>query len=314
MQCPAWTQGIFTDGTRGFVSNPCPKTGERVSVFLQCPADASADRVYLRRLSDGAEEWIPMLREKEERGLARWRAEFTVRERVTRYWFALAGQDGLVFYTQAGPQDWVPGEAESFVLLADFVQPSWVRGAVMYQIFPDRFARSGKVPFPEDIPLKGWEEDPLPGHITGGREFYGGDLYGIIERIPWLKELGVTVLYLNPVFRAPSSHRYDCTDYFHVDGKLGGDEALAALSKALHREGMRLILDISINHTGIEHPWVKDHPDYYLHGEDGSLVCWCGFPSLPVLDYRNGEVRDLIYRGATSVLRKWLRPPYSADG
>lgn len=86
-------------------------------------------------------------------------------------------------------------------------------------------------------------------------DFYGGDLEGIKQKIPYLKELGVTALYINPIFEAPSVHKYDCIDYFHMGRHFGGDEALAELSRALHENGMKLILDISINHTGVEHKW-----------------------------------------------------------
>lgn len=163
-------------------------------------------------------------------------------------------------------------------------------------------------------------------------DFYGGDLEGVKEKIPYLKELGVTAVYLNPIFRAPSVHKYDCIDYFHVDPHFGGDEALAELSKALHENDMKLILDISINHTGTAHKWFnKDglyfdksegayhnpksrERGYYFFHEDNTYHGWYDNLGLPTLNYTSGSLRDIIYRAEDSVLKKWLKPPYSIDG
>jgi glycosidase len=95
--------------------------------------------------------------------------------------------------------------------------PAWVRDAFFYQIFPDRFARSASSPA-----LSGLEPWDAPPTATGKK---GGDLPGIVEHLDWLLELGVTALYLNPVFVSPANHRYHVSDYFHVDPLLGGDAA-----------------------------------------------------------------------------------------
>ncbi|WP_256738621.1 alpha-amylase family glycosyl hydrolase, partial [Cronobacter sakazakii] len=94
--------------------------------------------------------------------------------------------------------------------------------------------------------------------------FYGGDLDGICEKLPYLKKLGVTALYLNPIFSAPSVHKYDTADYRHVDPQFGGDEALLRLREKTREAGMRLILDGVFNHTGDTHPWF----DRQNHGTD----------------------------------------------
>jgi cyclomaltodextrinase len=120
--------------------------------------------------------------------------------------------------------------------------PDWVRDAVFYQIFPDRFARSGRVPAPG--PLEPWDEPPT------SHGFKGGDLLGIVDRLPYLQELGVTALYLNPIFASASNHRYHTYDYLAVDPLLGGDAALRELLDEAHARGMRVILDGVFNHTG----------------------------------------------------------------
>ena len=120
--------------------------------------------------------------------------------------------------------------------------PRWVRDAVFYQIFPDRFAASPRVVKPG--PLEAW--DVPPTHYG----FKGGDLLGIVDRLDYLQELGITALYLNPVFASASNHRYHTYDYYRVDPLLGGDGALRDLLDACHARGMRVILDGVFNHSG----------------------------------------------------------------
>ncbi len=120
--------------------------------------------------------------------------------------------------------------------------PDWVRDAVFYQVFPDRFASSPRVAKPG--PLEPWDAPPT------NHGFKGGDLLGIVERLPYLADLGITALYLNPVFAAAANHRYHTYDYFSVDPLLGGDGALRELLDAAHARGMRVVLDGVFNHTG----------------------------------------------------------------
>jgi cyclomaltodextrinase / maltogenic alpha-amylase / neopullulanase len=121
------------------------------------------------------------------------------------------------------------------------ITPEWVRDAVFYQVFPDRFARSGRVEAPG--PLESWDEPPT----TDG--FKGGDLYGVIDRLDHIQALGATALYLNPVFASASNHRYHTYDYYAVDPLLGGNEALRALIDACHARGMKVVLDGVFNHA-----------------------------------------------------------------
>jgi len=120
--------------------------------------------------------------------------------------------------------------------------PAWVRDAVFYQIFPDRFAKSSRVQKPG--PLEPWDAPPT------NHGFKGGDLLGIAEHLDYLTDLGVNALYLNPVFSSASNHRYHTYDYFQVDPLLGGNEALRELLDACHARGMRVILDGVFNHSG----------------------------------------------------------------
>jgi neopullulanase len=119
--------------------------------------------------------------------------------------------------------------------------PSWVKDAVFYQIFPDRFARSDRVPKPSN--LEAWESPPT---IYG---FKGGDLLGVTEHLDYLEALGIDAIYFNPIFQSAANHRYHTYDYYHVDPILGGDEAFREMLDAAHARGIRVVLDGVFNHA-----------------------------------------------------------------
>ena len=188
-----------------------------------------------------------------------------------------------------------------------------MRDQVYYQIFPDRFARSGRGPAPAHGTAAEWGAaiDPVRAAST----FYGGDLPGLTEKLPYLQdELGVSALYLNPVFASRSNHRYDTVDYFQVDVLLGGNQALVELRRATRTRGMRLVLDAVVNHTGAHHPWLAENPGWYARGDDARVLGWKGHASLPVLDFAVPDVADAVYAAPGAVLRHWLREPYAVDG
>lgn len=337
-----WLESVHSDGTAEFVSNPAPKLAETVMIRIRMYEDAPVKHVLLRTIPNGAERFSEMRISKRERGLVYYEAEMTMSENRMQYQFYLVCEDIVYFYTQKEITTYIPDHTYDFVLLADYVQPSWVKDAVFYQIFPERFCNGDPTNDVQDgeyqqdgwptIRMKSWEDKALTYEEGHCLDFYGGDLQGVKEKIPYLKELGVTAVYLNPVFFAPSVHKYDCLDYFHVDPHFGGDEALAELSAALHENGMKLILDISINHTGIAHKWFNrdavwfdksvgayhnpnsEERSFYFFGEDNSYHGWLGVQTLPTLNYTSEALRDVIYRREDSVLKKWLKPPYSIDG
>ena len=119
--------------------------------------------------------------------------------------------------------------------------PAWVRDAIFYQVFPDRFARSERVYKPGNL-----EEWGAPPTVHG---YKGGDLLGVVEKLDYLQELGVNAIYLNPIFSSGSNHRYHTHDYFRVDPLLGGDAALDELLTAAHARDMRVVLDGVFNHA-----------------------------------------------------------------
>ncbi len=151
----------------------------------------------------------------------------------------------------------------------DFDTPHWMRGGVMYHIFLDRFCR-GQGPaalHPGAVLNEDWEHGvppyaEKPGQPLANNVFFGGNLWGVIEKLDYLQKMGVTILYLSPLFTAASNHRYDTGDYETVDSLLGGEEAFAAFLTAAHAHGMRVVLDGVFNHTGDDSRYFNHYGHY----------------------------------------------------
>ena len=215
--------------------------------------------------------------------------------------------------------------------------PDWFGRGVSYQIFPDRFCRS-RVPDPAGLVgdrtvHENWQDTPEfrpdeRGEIRN-RDFFGGDLAGILSKLDYLKRLGVTTLYLNPIFEAASNHRYNTADYMAIDPMLGTAEDFRALCREAHARGMRVLLDGVFNHTGSASRYFnadgfypelgaaqsKDSPYYnwyhFTHWPD-SYDAWWGIKTLPAVEENQASYRDFIIRSEDSVVRHWLR--CGADG
>jgi cyclomaltodextrinase len=145
--------------------------------------------------------------------------------------------------------------------------PDWVKDAIFYQIFPDRFAKSGRNPA-SNLPFESWDSPPT---VYG---FKGGDLYGVIEKLDYLQELGINAIYFNPVFASASNHRYHTFDYFNIDPLLGGNDALRNLLDEAHKRGVRVVLDGVFNHASRGF-WQFHH--VLENGEGSPYVNWFYF-------------------------------------
>lgn len=158
--------------------------------------------------------------------------------------------------------------------------PAWAAGAVIYQIFPDRFANGDRGNDPDDVAP--WGSEPTR------RGFMGGDLAGITANADYLEGLGVDVVYLTPIFASPSNHRYDTVDYLAVDPMLGGDQAFGELVAELHRRSIRVLLDVSLNHV---HPRFAGFADLIASGEASAHHGWFAVSDWPVrVEYRPGLI------------------------
>ena len=212
----------------------------------------------------------------------------------------------------------------------NFQTPDWLEGGVMYQIFPDRFYNSGqpKTAVPSDRRLHSqWMEQPdwapnAQGKITN-TDFFGGDLHGIEEKLPYLKSLGVTCLYLNPIFESHSNHRYDTADYSKVDPLLGTEEDFSSLCAAAKKLGIRVVIDGVFSHTGSDSVYFNRegryptpgayrsqespyYPWYTFHPWPDSYDCWWNFDTLPNVKETDPSYNTYI-NGEEGIVRKWLR-------
>ena len=204
--------------------------------------------------------------------------------------------------------------------------PSWASGAVMYQVFPDRFARSQAADsrkLPDWAIAQGWSDEVIGTGPGTSEQFFGGDLKGIELHLDHLKRLGATILYLTPFFPAGSNHRYDASSFDAVDPLLGGNAALSSLVRAAHDKGLKVMGDLTANHSGDKHEWfVSAHgnpkapeSEFYYFGEGNKTYdSWWGVPSLPKFNWSSGELRRRFIQGKSSVVAKWLKAPFGLDG
>ena len=228
--------------------------------------------------------------------------------------------------------------AERFHLLVykeGFQTPTWFHGGIMYHVFLDRFFRGeGEVAWRAGSACNGDWEHGIPqyaqkdGDSLANNLFFGGNLWGVAQKLDYLQSLGVTVLYLSPMFEAASNHRYDTADYEHVDSLLGGDEAFAALVEAAHARGMKVILDGVFNHTGDDSRYFNRRGTYRTLGayqsKESPYAEWYNFRRFPT-DYESWWGIEIMPRlrhdrescrryftGKDGIAAKWLRA--GADG
>jgi alpha-glucosidase len=294
------------DGSDLYVVEAPDAPGGEAVVRARVPVDV--DVVALRWVEDGEARAT----KAEPDGDGWWIARFPVNKRFTNYrWLLSGGEVGYAWLNGTGVVTHDIPDADDFVLSLD-AGPEWHLESVVYQIFPDRFATSGlDVEAPAWAVRRDWNDLPEGRSPNTPYEWFGGDLAGTEAHLDHIEVLGANVIYLTPVFPAGSTHRYDSTTFDHVDPLLGGDAALQSLVAAAHARGMRVVSDLTTNHTGDKHEWfVAGERDLYLFDESGDYEAWWGIKTLPKLNWLSADLRSRIQ----GVTRKWLEPPYSLDG
>ena len=322
---------VFFSYSEPFVSPLFPAKGS--SAELSIVFSKEPESVFVRADSDSGLLWTYGMRRKGDfNGFPLYSAEVpvTVSPDIFHFFFVFFDEGKSWYYSKDGIARNVPKLSSRFQIIPSLDAPEWVGRSTCYQIFPDRFfrgdeklgARDGEYEFDGGrVTTPSFDSVPKPFSEARCLDFYNGDLPGIIKKLPYLKELGITAIYLNPINDSRTVHRYDAVDFFHVDPKLGGDEAYIELVEKAHEAGIRVILDISINHTGTEALWFKkalmdkdsaERGFYYFDGDEAR--CWQGVRTLPQLNYRSEALRDIIYRKEGSVMQKFILPPFSQDG
>lgn len=320
-------------------------TGSRIRLAVKAECEQVPEAVILR-LWDGAERQIEMESITAEEDGILYSAEVDMPEEPGLLWYYfIIRSEGRTFYYSnnsaglggEGEMTERPTEISYQITVFDkkFKTPDWFKNSVMYQIFPDRFQGHEKT---ESIPKKrpeyiihgDWYEplsDNRHPYENGPacNDFYGGSFRGIMSRLPYLKELGISVIYLNPIFEAYSNHRYDTGDYSKTDPILGTEEDFRELCRACGENGIKIILDGVFSHTGSDSVYFNKYGNY---GEntgayrdngspyrewykwDGSrdgYESWWGCSNLPNIIETNPTYIDYILSGSDAIIKKWLR-------
>ncbi len=301
--------------------------------------------VYLCLTGDGVHQEILMA---QDNGF--WQVSFQAPSQPGVYWYYFTVNTGerIVYYGTEGKKrsgigcayTETPPAYQLTVYKSDFVTPAWFRKSVMYQIFPDRFKRRGEKTVRaglDDHRSKGrcvaehkrWNEEPLYKPMKGQThynpcDYYGGTLKGIEESLDDLQALGVSVLYLNPIFEAASNHRYNTADYLKVDPVLGTEDDFVSLCDKAQALGIRILLDGVFSHTGSDSIYFNrekaygeggaandQHSPYYPwytfeHFPD-KYKSWWGFESLPEVNEHNADWQRFVITDEDSVVRHWVK-------
>ena len=318
------------------------KAGQQVALRLWTGPRFMQTRAVLRLWIQDREERIPMRSSPGDGG--QWH-EASVRMPDTPglawYYFVLEQPNGetLFYGGESGEGALYSQEPPGYQITVydpAFTTPRWFREGIVYQIFPDRFSRSRTPPENPGVAYHralgrsirihaDWEDAPEylpePGQPDyRPNDFFCGDLWGVIEKLPYLETLGVSCIYLNPIFESASNHRYDTADYTRVDPMLGGDEALFALTRAATERGMRIMLDGVFSHTGADsvyfnkygryadtgayqsaqspyRSWYEFNPEY-----PNGYRSWWGFPELPEVNEGDASYLSFVMDGQESLL------------
>lgn len=275
-------------------------------------------------------EWWECDFTPEQSGLYFYRFEIDTWRGTLGITSRFGGESGIDEYGSPEGECW-----QLTVFESQYQTPDWLSGGIMYQIFPDRFYRSGTTKYnvPQDRYLhQRWGAQPewRPNHqgeITNS-DYFGGDLEGIIQKLDYLQGLGITCIYLNPIFEAHSNHRYDTADYTKVDPLLGSKEDFKRLCKEANKRGIHIIMDGVFNHTGSDSIYFnrkgryqtlgayqsQDSPyyDWYqFYQWPEQYACWWNFETLPNVNETN-ETYNAYINGTDGVIQTWLKA--GADG
>ncbi len=310
--------------------------GETLRLKVLLHKDAHVHEVFLKIRND-AEENYREARMFEGEWLEDYRfyeCDITLTEGLYWYSFRYTSDYGEFFVTKTETSLGIVSNEgacwQQTVFAKDFKTPDWLAGGIIYQIFPDRFYNSGvkKDNIPTDRYIcSDWEKQPEfrqpDDKLRLGNDYYGGDLKGIEQKLPYIKELGVSCIYLNPIFEAHSNHHYNTADYLKIDASLGTEQDLEDLIKAAEKLNISIILDGVFSHTGDDSVYFNKYGRYSSVGAFQSQSSpyyrwfnfneyphkynsWWGISTLPETDENDLSFSNFI-TGENGVLRYWLK-------
>ena len=317
--------GIHHDGSDLYVSHDSPEYGETVQVRLRVWSELGTRRVLVRSVLDGEARMFEARLSHHADGDEWWIAELPIRNAVQHYrWLVIGEQIHYGWLNAAGFFHHDVTDASDFSISVSQATPEWLKRANVYQVYPDRFARSeNHYEKPEWLVAREWGLRPEGRSPNTSREWFGGDLWGAAERLEYLQELGIDTVYFTPIFPARSTHRYDAHSFDTIDPVLGGEAALIHFVEQAHSRGMKVIGDITLNHCGVTHEWfvraqAGEHPyrDFFTFDDtlEHGYECWFGVRTLPKFNFTSTELIDRFIVADDSIIRKWLREPFGLDG
>lgn len=313
------------------------KCGEKLSLHFPIASWVSVDKMYVFiRLGDVSTP-VEMRFEKSENGFSVYTADYVFDAAGIYYYrFEMRNRDGVWYYGRGENGESVCGENlpewQLTVYKSSYKTPDFAKGNIIYHIFVDRFNRADGVKTKRKYRLhESFSESPEVVSADGkyyADDFFGGNFNGIREKLDYLEELGVGIIYLSPIFKAYSNHRYDTGDYLKVDELLGTEDDFKRLLDAAHEKGMRVILDGVFNHSGADSLYFnkfgtydslgayqsKSSPYYdwyYFKKFPDEYACWWGCDNVPDLNKSNKDYRALVF-GKNGVVEKWQK--LGADG
>ena len=342
--------GLFHDQGPLYDSNPEPTATQAVTLTLRTfKSDITSANIKYYDSADGAYHWVAM----------HWTAndatgtfdlwQGTVPASASEKYYRLQINDGTAtaWYNAAGISSAEPSSGD-FYIIPGFKTPAWMKNGVMYQIFPDRFyngdgsndVTNGQYTYAGCATEQHAWGSSVFSNASGCNSavFFDGALTGIDQKLGYVKNtIGADIIYLNPVFRSPTNHKYDTEDYATVDPAFGSNTLLQTLAADIHgtANGPKgyLVLDGVFNHTGDTHQWFDKYNWWTTTGAyeptgspwygyytfqtwPNAYSAFFGIPSMPKLDYgaSGSAVRNAIYGSGTSVVQTYLKSPYNIDG
>lgn len=313
------------------------KCGEKLSLHFPIASWVSVDKMFVFiRLGDVSTP-VEMHFKKSENGFSVYTADYVFDAAGIYYYrFEMRNRDGVWYYGRGENGESVCGENlpewQLTVYKSTYKTPDFAKGNIIYHIFVDRFNRADGVKTKRKYRLhESFSESPEVVSADGkyyADDFFGGNFNGIREKLDYLEELGVGIIYLSPIFKAYSNHRYDTGDYLKVDELLGTEDDFKRLLDAAHEKGMKIILDGVFNHSGADSLYFnkfgtydslgayqsKSSPYYdwyYFKKFPDEYACWWGCDNVPDLNKSNKDYRALVF-GKNGVVEKWQK--LGADG
>lgn len=317
------------DGSALYIANQKPEVGDKVKLRIRVHTSMGKVSQLLVRQSDSGEGFLtPKFRFLMHRhGWDWYEGQITIFNPETHYRFFIELKNKESFWLNGvGFHELDQPDRDDFKINTYNAVPRWATGSILYQVFPDRFAKSSeadKRKLPQWAIPKAWGDRVIGKGPGTSEQLFMGDLKGIEERLDHLKKLGATILYLTPFFPGGSNHRYDASSFDEVDALLGGNKALSSLIQKAHSMGLKVMGDLTANHSGDRHEWFRaalgnpkaaESEFYYFSNGNKDYDSWWGVQSLPKFNWNSKELRKRFIEGKSSVVAKWLKEPFGLDG